>query len=212
VATRNIGNLGAWPKRLLDDPRLLIITPPAPPFRPDQDLASHLPSVHKYGTSLSRLEEGECAESMSVLKRRLRSTQVLMRTSAMEMRREDLFMARSVTASGTQHFRISGAEGRSAVPSTWQRRPPVTQSNCGGSAPGHPIGIACRDCRLITVSDPNSSLSLRRHHWPRMTAGTQVLEIRRRCAAPERCPVGHDSSQHRLAGKGAEKIEARSRS
>jgi hypothetical protein len=67
VATRDIGNLGIWPKRLLDDPRLLVLAPPPPPLRP-QDLAPHLPPVLKYvlkdvlyrpGTSSKPLHGGQ---------------------------------------------------------------------------------------------------------------------------------------------------------
>jgi hypothetical protein len=48
MAACDIGNLGARPKRFFDDPRLLVLAPPAPPLRPDQDLAPHLPPVLKY--------------------------------------------------------------------------------------------------------------------------------------------------------------------
>jgi hypothetical protein len=66
MAACDIGNLGAWPKRFFDDPHLLVLAPPAPPLRPDQDLAPHPPPVLKYvlkdvlycpGTPSGRLQD-----------------------------------------------------------------------------------------------------------------------------------------------------------
>jgi hypothetical protein len=66
MAACDIGDLRAWPKRFLNDPRFLVLAPPAPPFRPDQNLTPHMPPVLKYvlkdvlycpGTPLSRLHD-----------------------------------------------------------------------------------------------------------------------------------------------------------
>ncbi len=63
MAAGDIGHLGAWPKRFFDDPRLLVLAPPTPPLRPDQDLAPHPSPVlkdvlYRPGTSSGRLHDG----------------------------------------------------------------------------------------------------------------------------------------------------------